>query len=125
MSDGYINPIGAVSYTENAYWNKKAMIEKKDVPCMDCGLRWHPMVMTLDHKNRATKYVNGSGKRLSPNQMLTYDPMAFKQMLSGLDPVCMNCHRIREERRDKTLSSPWWKAWSKRLTRGALISEQE
>src|SRR5437773_291752 len=91
----YKNPDGTTSFSENAYWNKKAMIEKKDVPCMDCGLRWHPMVMTLDHRKRSSKYVSSSGVRMSPNKMLTYDPIAFKDMLNDLDAVCMNCHRIR------------------------------
>lgn len=92
---------------------------------MDCELRWHPMVMTLDHRNRATKYVSSTGKRMEPNKMLTYDPLVYKQMLDELDPVCMNCHRIREERRDNRLNTHWWDKWSKLLTKGALIKDPQ
>ena len=35
---------------------------------------------------------------MGPNRMLTYDPLAFKQMLSGLNPLCMNCHAFLEKR---------------------------
>lgn len=111
------------AYAENAYWNRKAMLEAKDVPCADCGLRWHPLVMTLDHRKRASKFVSAGEKRFSPSHMLRHDQLAFKNMLNDLDPVCANCHRLREARRDKLLDTARWIKWSKRLIKGALISD--
>lgn len=121
ISGPYTAQDGTVAYSENAYWNKKAYIEKKDVTCMDCKLDWHPMVMTLDHTDRSTKYVSSTNKRMNPNKMFTYDQCRYKKMLDSLEAVCMNCHRIREEKRDGKINLSIWKDATKLLTNGALI----
>lgn len=117
----FISDDGQTRYNENAYWNKKAMIERKSVPCMDCGLEWHPMCMTLDHVGRKGKYVSSKGKRMHPNKMLTYNPVAFASMLQQLDPICSNCHKIRENKRDRTIYKAPWTGFTKRLGNGALL----
>lgn len=101
--------------------NEKYMLQKKDVPCQDCGLRWHPAVLTFDHAGRKHKYVNGSGKRVSPSLMKTYNPPDFKNMLDACHVVCANCHRMRELQRDNVVTSEKWKPWLEGIKKGALL----
>lgn len=112
-------------YDQRKAINQKYLLEKKDVSCYDCGLRWHPMVITFDHVGRKGKYTSGVGKRMSPASMITYDPIAFKNMLDACQPVCMNCHKIREARRDRHLVSKRWVKWSDKLSKGALLKEED
>ena len=90
---------------------------------MDCELTWHPAVMTLDHRNRETKHVTSSGKRLDPSAMLSYPTEQFMEMLGLCDPVCSNCHKIREMRRDHTAFLPRWKMFTYRIIKGALMQK--
>lgn len=108
-------------YAQNKEVNQKLMIDMKDVPCADCRLHWHPACMTFDHLGRQGKYRSSAGRVMQPNKMLTYDPLAFKVMLEGCAVVCMNCHRIREMRRDNVLETERWQKWSAFLQRGALL----
>jgi len=110
-----------VNYMERREINERYILEKKNVPCEDCGLRWHPAVITFDHIDRKGKYVSGSGKRMNPNKMLTYNPTDFKNMIDACGAVCMNCHRIREMYRDKVLLHSKWLPWWKQLSKGALL----
>lgn len=121
----WVAPDGSLAYSENAYWNKRAMLEKKAVRCADCKLLWHPICMTLDHRRRESKWVTkNSGKRINPSHMLTYDQQRYRDMLNGLDAVCSNCHKLREARRDNIISRPIWQKWTAKLTNlGGLISE--
>lgn len=61
--------------------------EAKDVPCHDCGQRYHYCVMDLDHRPGEVKLFN-----------FGHYPHSLKQVLAELakcDPVCANCHRLR------------------------------
>lgn len=106
---------------ENLEINRAAYYAAKSKPCMDCKLHWHPGAMTLDHRDRDTKHVTVSGRRVQPNKMFSYDPVTYAKMLEDCDAVCMNCHRIREMERDGKLRMPVWAPFQ--LIRGALIKE--
>lgn len=110
-------------YAANKTDNMRQLVAKKSHPCLDCGLLWHPAVMTLDHRNRVGGYVNSNGKKMYPNNMKTYDPIAFSQMLSTLDAICMNCHALRELDRDGVLNKPHWQHFTKMLGAGALLQD--
>lgn len=106
---------------ENSRINRPKLLLAKAVPCLDCLLLWHPVAMTLDHRNRDTKHVTVNGRRLDPSRMITHSPDTFDEMLALCDPVCMNCHALREMRRDKKAFLPRWKHYTYRIIRGALM----
>lgn len=61
----------------------------KDVPCMDCGVKYPYYVMDLDHRDPAEKTENinqaiarGSWKK-------------FLEEIDKCDVICSNCHRER------------------------------
>lgn len=112
-----------MTYSEKKKINLQAYRAKKDQPCMDCKLRWHPAIMTLDHRDRGTKWVSMGGRRMNPNNMMTYDVEAFAAMLKACDSVCMNCHSIREMKRDGQLYREHWLQFTEQLTDGALLIE--
>jgi hypothetical protein len=76
--------------------NKKRKAEMRDdlnkvidVPCMDCGVKYPPYVMDLDHRNPQDKVdviarliTNGSWEK-------------FLAEIDKCDIVCSNCHRER------------------------------
>lgn len=62
-------------------------------PCMDCTNVWHPLIMTLDHRDRALKSKD-------IQKMRTMDPEIFMAEINKCDVVCTNCHQIREYLRD-------------------------
>lgn len=103
--------------------NRAKYMEAKNRPCMDCELTWHPAVMTLDHTRRSTKHINYKGERLDPSGMFRVRPDIFERMLALCDAVCMNCHAIREMRRDHTAFLPRWKMFTYKLLRGALMRD--
>lgn len=110
-----------IDYMARKSANERYFLEAKDVPCTDCGLRWHPATITFDHIGRKGKYINAAGVPLQPNKMLTYNPTDFKNMIDACEAVCMNCHRIREMYRDKILNTEKWIKWYKQIDRGALL----
>lgn len=65
----------------------------KNVPCMDCGVKYPPYVMDFDHKNETSKIGNiGTMKlRVSIAKLL--------EEIEKCDVVCANCHRIRTHKR--------------------------
>jgi hypothetical protein len=73
--------------------------------CADCGLRWHPAIMTLDHIAR-DGYKTSTGKRMHPSEMVKYPPPTFLAELRKCEPVCRNCHTMREFVRDGYLKKP-------------------
>lgn len=90
-------------YFERNAEKKRRMQEKlneiKDVPCMDCGIKYPPHVMDLDHRDPSTKIdtlhriiCQGSWKK-------------FWAEIEKCDVVCANCHRIRTHGRDKCYGS--------------------
>lgn len=68
---------------------RKVLDEIKDVPCMDCGIKYPPFVMDFDHRD-PTQKVDGLARLVRSGSM--------RKMLAEVekcDVVCSNCHRIR------------------------------
>jgi hypothetical protein len=65
---------------------------KSVIPCADCDNLFHYAVMSFDHKDRGTKQG-------SISQMYTSKRSLIKE-IAKCDLVCLNCHRLREYRRD-------------------------
>lgn len=61
----------------------------RDVPCMDCGVKYPFYVMDFDHRDPAEKEFT-IAKMLS---MGNVDKV--EKEISKCDVVCSNCHRIR------------------------------
>lgn len=87
---------------KNRKRNRPLLLAFYQRPCTDCGLRWHPAVMTLDHVAR-DGYKNSAGKRIHPSSMVEYPPEMFLAELKKCEPVCRNCHTMREFVRDGNL----------------------
>ena len=65
------------------------LCEQKNVPCMDCGVRYPSYVMDFDHRDPKTK-VNTVAKLLNNSSWLKLRAEVLK-----CDVVCSNCHRVR------------------------------
>tara|TARA_R110000868_G_scaffold13711_12_gene63659 strand:+ start:4479 stop:4781 length:303 start_codon:yes stop_codon:yes gene_type:complete len=84
--------------TELAYYRQKAkekkafLIELKNVPCKDCGQRFHHSMMEFDHvPDRGKKkfcVANGGCYSLKEGGML-------QDEIKKCDIVCANCHCYR------------------------------
>jgi hypothetical protein len=83
---------------QNAVINRAKMWELKKRPCADCHLRWHPMCMTFDHIDRRVPFKNPAAKNIS--SVVSFQPDMFNRLLMNMSVVCLNCHRIRELKRD-------------------------
>ena len=63
--------------------------EAKDVPCVDCGGRFHFAAMDFDH-------VRGEKKGcLSTMASKTFSLETIREEMAKCDVVCANCHRVR------------------------------
>lgn len=62
----------------------------KDRPCADCGLRYPPYVMDLDHQPGFEKTANVA-RMISAG----YAESRVREELEKCEVVCANCHRIR------------------------------
>ena len=62
----------------------------KDVPCADCGYKFHPVAMDFDHRVHTDKIKN-IGTMMVKNWSLD----RIKTEIEKCDIVCANCHRIR------------------------------
>ena len=72
---------------------------KRDKPCADCGLSFHPVAMDFDHV--------GSNKVFSVSRMVQRR-ISIKRILAETakcELVCSNCHRIRTHNRRLSSSS--------------------
>jgi hypothetical protein len=76
-------------YREKTY---RLVLELKDKPCMDCGIKFPACAMDFDH-------IRGK-KSFSLNSM--YSEKRILEEVSKCDLVCANCHRIRTANRNKT-----------------------
>lgn len=94
---------------KNRKVNEPLLMKLYSQHCVDCGLRWHPAIMTLDHTAR-DGYKNSSGKRIHPSNMTEYPPKTFLAELKKCEPVCRNCHTMREMVRDDCLKRDEYKA---------------
>ncbi len=63
----------------------------KKKPCKDCGGKFHPVVMDLDHV-RGEKIKNISG-------MWSWEREKVLEELEKCDLICSNCHRVRTHER--------------------------
>jgi hypothetical protein len=63
--------------------------EIKDVPCMDCGVKYPYYVMDLDHRDPSEK--SGNINRILGNGSWK----KFLEEIDKCDVVCSNCHRER------------------------------
>ncbi len=59
----------------------------KNNPCVDCGLRFHPVAMDFDH-------LPGY-KKLSVNGLYCMAKQKLLDEIKKCELVCANCHRIR------------------------------
>lgn len=100
--------------------NFKVYAEALSKRCMDCKLFWHPAAMTLDHTER-DGYRNSKGKRKYPTDMLQYYPPIFLEEVKKCEPVCQNCHTLREMTRDGHDRTGKWKDWRDAAREGALL----
>lgn len=60
----------------------------KDAPCADCGGRFHPQSMDLDHRDGLQKAFDVSRGKLFGIERLRAE-------IAKCDVVCANCHRVR------------------------------
>jgi hypothetical protein len=68
---------------------RERLREFKDVPCMDCGVKYPPYVMDLDHRP-------GEVKTCNPAKLPSFCSVKkFEQEIAKCDVVCSNCHRQR------------------------------
>ena len=74
-----------------ARWDAQAAIlnEFRDMPCADCGSRFHPCAMDFDHREPTTKLftVTRMVGRAATDVILAE--------VAKCDIVCANCHRVR------------------------------
>ncbi len=122
-----------IQQRSNTEINFKRLWKVKQQPCVDCKLRWHPHAMTLDHKDRKSmKYSitsDGNKKPVSIGAVLYWNPKIFNEQLKLLDPVCRNCHMIREAKRDMNdpkvspRNKHLFPTWFERCE-GALVKDQ-
>ena len=61
----------------------------KDVPCLDCGRRYHHSQMEFDH-SRGVKSFN-----IAASGGSTLKSERLQRELSKVDIVCANCHALR------------------------------
>jgi hypothetical protein len=68
----------------------RAIIDKaKDRPCKDCGKKYHPKAMDLDHVR---------GKKVAPLSLMRIHCMSFAAVraeIAKCDVRCAICHRLR------------------------------
>lgn len=65
----------------------------KDVPCVDCGVRYPPYVMDFDHV-RGVKIDD-----ISRMVRAYVRPQRIQAEIDKCDVVCANCHRVRSHKR--------------------------
>lgn len=77
-----------ISYRKS---RKEFIIQLKNKPCVDCGLKYPHYVMDFDHRVNSMKRDNIS--HLVNQNFLTYEKIL--EEIEKCDLVCANCHRIR------------------------------
>ncbi len=85
---------GRHATTIRHYRKKREWLNKiKDVPCLDCGIKYPPYVMSFDHRDSSTKGFD-VGRELSHSFAM------MAEEIMKCDIVCMNCHMIRTWKRN-------------------------
>lgn len=67
----------------------------KDKPCVDCGVKYPPYVMDLDHIDPSNKFLKLSTMR---RRRMSFDKI--KEELVKCEVVCANCHRERTNKQN-------------------------
>jgi hypothetical protein len=67
------------------------VLKAKSKPCMDCGHKFIPFVMDLDH-------VRGK-KKFALSTCGTRSRKSIQKEIAKCDAICSNCHRIRTWKR--------------------------
>ena len=68
--------------------NTEYLNKVKDVPCMDCGIKYPPYVMDFDHRDPTDKVINIANAKFWSRKRLQSE-------VDKCDVVCSNCHRER------------------------------
>jgi hypothetical protein len=108
---GYKNPLderARASRRKHYYANKQQYYDRnrkkeeslrrfldavKNYPCTDCGVRYHPFVMDLDHGSEEVKFKNVSA-------LIKYGSWTkLIEEILKCELVCSNCHRYRTFKR--------------------------
>jgi hypothetical protein len=63
----------------------------KDVPCMDCGVKYPPYVMDFDHRDPKDKSFTVASAQ--SQSLVSSDRL--EEEIAKCDVVCSNCHRER------------------------------
>lgn len=79
------------------------ILERKDRPCMDCGIRYPPYVMDFDHRDPSDKDYGVCQMR---RRHMGIDKI--KREMDKCDVVCSNCHRIRTNVRTPARYNGMW-----------------
>jgi len=64
----------------------------KDVPCMDCGVRYPLCATDFDHRDPSKKAFN-------LNKARSHSLQNVKDEMAKCDVVCSNCHAVRTHKR--------------------------
>lgn len=64
----------------------------KDVPCMDCGVKYSYYVMDFDHREDKAFNISNMMAR-----MMSID--TIQKEMNKCDVICSNCHRERTHKR--------------------------
>lgn len=67
------------------------VLEQKNAPCTDCGVKYPFYIMDFDHRNPGEKRITISRSMCSLAKL--------KEELEKCDLVCANCHRERGYKR--------------------------
>ncbi len=79
----------AAYHKQRAKKAREIVIKSKDVPCKDCGQKYHWYVMDLDHV-RGQKKFPVSRSSVGGRSMET-----IEKEIAKCEVVCANCHRMR------------------------------
>jgi hypothetical protein len=72
--------------------SRRAFVHKiKDIPCADCGGRFHPCVMDFDHRPGTVKVANIAAM----TNWLRFTDDQIRAEIRKCEVVCSNCHRLR------------------------------
>lgn len=71
--------------------------EAKGKPCTDCGNLWPYYVMQFDHRDPSSKSFTIGDLYRTHARRVTVDRLLAE--IAKCDPVCGNCHAIREHNR--------------------------
>jgi hypothetical protein len=79
---------GRMAVKKRTLLNRALIVKAKDVPCADCGGRFHPCAMDFDHINGTKEYNVGRMVGQASEARLLAE-------IAKCEVVCANCHRVR------------------------------